>query len=163
MYSKFTIFNKSKPAPKTESPQKPYLQPIKSCRDNWECSTKAPLMSPHYTVAGLIKVCRCLSTTLLAFQERKQKVAGGAVACIGIKLTPHSLEREGSAFLLVFEVRGSPSPGLQRVVMLRLGCCFAALKRCFFYLSRFALFGLEGCFRRKQHVFECLLNREFLN
>lgn len=67
-------------------------------------------MSPHYTVAGLIKVCRCLSTTLLAFQERKQKVAGGAVACIGIKLTPHSLEREGSAFLLVFEVRGSPLP-----------------------------------------------------
>lgn len=31
--------------------------------------------------------------TLLAFQRRKQKVAGGAVACIGIKLTPHSLER----------------------------------------------------------------------
>lgn len=118
-------------------------------------------MSSHYTVAGLIKVRRCLSTTLLAFQERKQKVAGGAVACIGIKLTPHSLEREGSAFLLVFE---TPFPGLQRVVMLRLGGVVLQRSRdASFILSRFALFGLEGCFRRKQHVFECLLNREFSN
>lgn len=51
---------------------------------------------------GLIKVGRCLSTSLLAFQRRKQKVAGGAVAYIGIKLTPHSLEREGGAFLVIF-------------------------------------------------------------
>lgn len=44
----------------------------------------------------LIKVCRCLNT--FAFQYWNQKVDGSAVAYIGIKLTRHSLVREGVAF-----------------------------------------------------------------
>lgn len=111
--------------------------------------------------AGLIKVCRCLSTLLLAFQRRKQKVAGGAVAYIGIKLTPHSLEREGGAFLAFFQHPRCPlartSAGGFASVGTVLFCSAQELLLLFEPLSRCSAL-------RASNMFECcFLHREFQN